>query len=94
METLHLLFLNFVPTFPLFLFSLLTYFMKEEVYRAWSRFALVWIPLSMLLIFLAPEYSTDWMYRIEKGSVALATSAIFAVVSLVIVGVKYFKSRG
>lgn len=78
---------------PLFLFSLITYRMREEVYQTWFRFVRWWIPLSMLLIFLAPEYSNDWMYPIEKGSIALLTSAIFCVVSLVIIAAKYISLR-
>ena len=86
-KILHFAFLNLVPIFPLFIFSLITYWMPETIYRAWFKFALVWIPLSMLLIFISPEYSSDWMYRIEKGSVAFGMSALFVIIStLIIVG--------
>ena len=78
---------------PLFLFSLITYKMREEVYQAWFRFVCWWIPLSVLLIFIAPEYSHDWLYPIEKGSVALLTSAIFLIVSLLIIVAKYISLR-
>ena len=78
---------------PLFLFSLITYKMREEVYQAWFRFVRWWIPLSVLLIFIAPEYSHDWLYPIEKGSVALLTSAIFLIVSLLIIVAKYISLR-
>jgi len=70
---------------PLFFLSLITYWMRNEVYEAWFRFARWWIPLSMLAIFIAPEYSSDWMYRIEKGSVAFITSALFVAISTIII---------
>jgi len=82
---LHSFFIHFLPFIPLFLFSLVTYKMRDEVYRAWLRFAYVWVPLSMVLIFLAPEYSTDWMYPVVKGTVASFTSLLFVIISLVII---------
>jgi hypothetical protein len=85
--------LTFVPIIPLFILSLITYKMRDEVYRAWLRFAYVWIPLSMLLIFLAPEYSADWMFPIVKGTVAFFSSLLFAGISLILIIYKYFASR-
>lgn len=81
----------FLPIFPAFLFSLITYKMRDEVYRTWFKFARWWIPLSMLVIFLAPEYPSNFMSPIEKGTVALLFSALFVIISTVIVGRKYFR---
>jgi hypothetical protein len=67
--------------------------MREEVYQAWFRFARWWIPLSMVLILISPEYSGDWMYPITKGTVAFLTSGIFIVVSVLIIFVKLLRSR-
>lgn len=76
---------NLLPIIALFLFSLITYKMRDEVYRAWLRFAYVWVPLSIVLIFLSPQYSTDWMYPVEKGTVAFLTSALFVIISLILI---------
>ncbi len=76
---------------PLFLFSLITYWMREEIYKSWFRFARWFIPLSMLLTLIAPEYSSDWLYPIVKGTVALLTSIIFAALSLLIILIKYLR---
>ena len=84
-------FIFWSPT--VFVFSLITYFLSENIFRAWFRFTVWFVPLSMFLIFLAPEYSTDWMYRVEKGSVAVATSGIFSLVSTLIITVQYLWSR-
>lgn len=78
---------------PLLALSIITYFMREEVYRTWLRFAQWWIPLSMLAIFIAPEYATDWMLRIEKGSVAFFSSVLFIIISLILIAWKYFATR-
>jgi len=47
----------------------------------------------MLAILIAPEYSSDWMYSIEKGTVAFATSALFALVSLIIIIARWASLR-
>lgn len=77
------------PVLFFFFLSLLTYKMRDEVYRAWSRFAMVWVPLSMFLILIAPEYSADWMFPVDKSSVAFFSSAAFVVISLLVIAWKY-----
>lgn len=88
---LHFFFIHTIPVLPLFIFALITYFMREEVYKAWFRFARWWIPLSIALIFLSPEYSSDWILPIEKGSVALTTSILFVCISLIVIALKYWR---
>ncbi|MDE1919792.1 MAG: hypothetical protein KGH56_03855, partial [Patescibacteria group bacterium] len=39
------------------LFSLITYFLPEAVFRAWARFTTWWIPLQILAVVLTPESS-------------------------------------
>lgn len=82
--------MNLLPIIPLFLLSIIIYKMRDEVYRVWLRFAYVWVPLSMLLIFLAPEYSGDWMYPIVKGTVAFFSSLLFIIISLILIIWKWF----
>jgi hypothetical protein len=82
-----------LPIFPMLLFSLITYRMTEEIYTAWFKFARWWIPFSMFAIFLAPEYSSNFMSPIEKGTVALTFSALFVIISAIIVGTKYFRRK-
>lgn len=92
MQDLHLYFLLLLPVFPLFILTIMMFFVRFETYEPWFRFARLWIPLSMLAIFFAPEYS-NFMNPIEKGSVALITSALFILISLVIIGLKYFSLK-
>lgn len=73
----------FLPLFPLFLFSLITYKMREEVFQSWFRFARVYIPASMLLILLAPSYSSNWMFPYDKGRAAFLFSSLFIIISIV-----------
>lgn len=71
------------PILPLFLFSLITYKMREEVFQLWFRFARVYIPASMLLILLAPSYSSNWMFPYDKGIAAFLFSSLFIIISIV-----------
>lgn len=82
----------FLPFLPLFLFSLITYRMREIVFQAWWRFARIATLLSIGLIFIAPSYSHDFMFPIEKGSVALITSAFFVIMSAIILIRAYRKA--
>ena len=92
MGILYSTIMNFFPIIPLFLFSLITYKMRDEVYHAWLRFAYVWIPLSMLAIFVAPEYSYDWMFPVVKGTVAFFSSLLFLIISLILIAYRALRS--
>lgn len=86
---------NLLVFVVLLLFSLITYKMRDEVYRAWLRFSYFWIPLSMVLILLSPEYSGGYipLYSITKSSVAFVSSLLFVIISLTIIAWKYFSTR-
>lgn len=83
----------FFPVVPLLIFAGLTFFLNEQIYKSWFLFARFWTPLSMVAVLLAPEYGGHFMNPIEKGSVALFMSAIFIVVSIIIIGIKYFSLK-
>ena len=81
MGVLYNTIINFFPIIPFFVLAIITYKMRDEVYRAWLRFSYVWVPLSMFLILLAPEYTTDWMYPVVKGTVAFFSSILYLALS-------------
>ena len=82
-----------LPVFPVMIFSLVTYLLRMDVYTTWFKFVRWAIPLSLVLILIAPQYDSDWMFPMDKGTVAFAASAIFSVVSLVIILLKYFSTQ-
>jgi len=75
----------FAPLAPLFLFSLITYFLREEVFQAWLRFVKWWIPLSILLVLIMPDgQGGGYMPSlIDKQTIAFLMSSIFIFVSTV-----------
>lgn len=85
MDIAYNIIINFFPVIPLFIFSLIIYKMREEIFESWWKFAKIWIPLSMLAILVAPSYSHNWIFPIVKGSVALFSSSIFVIISLVLI---------
>lgn len=36
-------------------FSLITYRMKEDVFKAWIKFAVWWIPMTIILVLISPD---------------------------------------
>lgn len=87
--------INFLPIFPLFLFSLIAYFMREEIFRAWVRFATWWIPISMFCILITPtDYGGAGIgMSLGKPDVALVTSFFFVLISLILIAYKFFKLK-
>ena len=81
--------------FPfVFLFSLITYKMRDEVSRAWITFAKWWVPAQILLVLLTPESSGGYFVVIlDKQLVAILLSALFVLISLLLIIYKWFSSR-
>lgn len=92
----------FVVIKPLYLFSLIftitafvLAFVSIKIFNSWLRFAMWWLPLSVILIAITPSTSNSWMplYFIGKDTVALVMSALFTLISLVIIVWKQFGLR-
>lgn len=82
---------------PLFLFSLITYKMRDEVSRAWMYFAVVWVPLSIIAAAVTPDSPGGGFgpqISIGKGDTAIVMSLLFVVISLIVIVWKYFATRG
>lgn len=90
------LIVSLIPVLPVFIFSLITYFMRDSVYKAWARFAVVWVPVSMLLILMTPEASGGGFgpaLSFGKSDTALIVSALFILISAGIIVVQYIRTR-
>ena len=89
-EILYTIMLALFPIILLFIFSLITYKMREEVFAAWWKFARVFIPLSVFAVLIAPSYSNNSFFPIdEKGSVLLYFCLNFVISSVLIIFLKY-----
>ena len=74
--------------FPLALLSLATYFLRDEIFFIWMRFARWFIPISIFLILISPNNKTDWMFPNDKGHVSFYLSILFLGISILIVLIK------
>ena len=83
-DTFGLAIYIFAPLAPVFLFSLVTYFLREEVFQVWMRFAKWWIPLSIFFVLIMPDgQGGGYMPSlIDKQTIAFLMSSIFILVSL------------
>ncbi len=94
LDTLSSIEIIFVPILSLPLLSLITYKMKEEVFNAWIKFTIWFVPLSMIAILLTPvDDGGSWSIPL-KGPVALLTTGLFFTISLIIICWKHFSLRG
>lgn len=84
--------INLLPFLPLFLLSILASFLRPAIFKAWAKFALVWIPFTMLCIAAAPEYSQS-LLPIVKGSVAFYLSILFVIISIGIMCAKWLSLK-
>ena len=82
----------FIIFLPLFLFSIVTYKMSDKIFQSWLKFTYIWIPLTIVLTLLAPEYGGN-LLPIEKDSVSFAMSTLFLLISLILVIYKHLSSK-
>ena len=75
-----------------FLLSLITYRMTDQIFHSWIKFAYFWVPLTLITVALVPEYSNS-LLPIEKGNVSFFMSLVFLVISLIIILTKHFSLR-
>lgn len=90
---LHNIIINFLIFIPLFLLSLITYKMRDEIFRTWMKFTYVWIPLTLILVFIAPEYQNSWLPIYEKGFVSFVMSFLFFLISLILILIKHISLK-
>ncbi len=79
---------------PLFLLSLITYKMKEQVFNSWIKFTIWFVPLTIFLTFITPDSSGSFgLPAFGKGLVAFLLTALFTIISILIILVRSFTSR-
>jgi hypothetical protein len=88
-QTLSLFFLVML----VFLLSPL-YFLREEVYLAWRKFALWYLPIAAILLFIARPSGGGMSLGFDRESLTFHFSAYFALISILIMFIKSIKLRG
>src|SRR3989338_106734 len=89
---IHNIIIELLPFVAVFILSLITYKMRDQVFHSWLKFAYFWVLLTIILTILAPEYDSSFV-SLTKGLVSFTLSAIFLLISLIIIIIKSFSSK-
>lgn len=71
------------------------FFTRNQVFSAWLKFAKWWIPLTVLLIVLSPTDGSSAFFPalFSKELTSMWMSGLFVVISLFIIGFRFFISK-
>lgn len=79
------------PILPIFVISLITYFMRREVYKAWLIATAVWLPVMFFFTYLvANEGGSLGFGDMYSGLVLVGVYAFYLVLSVLTIAIKYF----
>jgi hypothetical protein len=73
---------------PFFLFSVVLFFIKNEVYKHWAHFSYVWLPLSLVLISMVDSENTGGIglpHPSDAAYLALLMVVIYVFISITII---------
>jgi hypothetical protein len=72
-------------TLSLLVVSPVLFFVRDEVFKKWLRFAGVWFGIAAVLVILTPESSGGWGPSLNptKESVSIWMASLFVIISLV-----------
>jgi predicted MFS family arabinose efflux permease len=74
--------------------SLFLFFISDNVFKKWLRFAIAWFIVDVVLIALAPTYTGGWMnFGPTKESVSIWMGVLFVIISLVLIIWQSLKER-
>lgn len=75
--------------------SVFLLFVPETAWHAWLRFARWWLPLSILLIILTPDFNGNILILIDYSKLATAKymGMLFAILSMIILGWHTFRTK-
>jgi len=76
-----------------FIVSLFLFFIRDNVFLKWLRFAAGWIVLSAIFIILAPEYSSGVVGNPTKETISIWMGSLFVIISLALIFLEWKKSK-
>ena len=65
---------------PLFVFSLITLRMREEVFRTWIHFAIWFVPLSVVLIIMSPDRGGGMLFPTTRAILSILLPILFSII--------------
>lgn len=69
-------------------------FIANVVFEKWISFAAIWIPLTLFLIAITPEYRGGWInLDPDREMVSIWMSSLFTIISIIILAYQSYKLR-
>ena len=82
----------FLVFIPIFILSLITYFLKDEIVSAWLHFSYWWVPITMFLTIITPISSPSYIGLSWSGeTTSFFMSCLFVIISLIIIIIQILK---
>ncbi len=82
-----------IKIFPIILFfSLITYTMRFEVFKLWSKSLYIWLIVYVALVFFSPEYSNSFLPINERALASSVMQVLFIIGSVAIIVYNHFSS--
>lgn len=94
-DTINFIGYSSYPFVPLFLLSLISFFLREEVFRAWLRFTYWWLPVYIIAVYFVASNSSGGFgipNVFDQQTVSFIFSGLFLIISLVIITIKSLTS--
>jgi hypothetical protein len=84
----------FYISLSLFIILVIASLLPEVFFIAVGRFAIWWIPITLLATFLSPEYGGSGIVSAGRESYSILFSSLFFIISIIIILTKLYKTRG
>ena len=78
---------------PIFIFSVITYFLKEKTFLAWIKFTLWWVLISFFLIAIIPSIDDYYFFGNMKKTITWVSVGGYAIFATILILVKSWKLR-
>lgn len=82
----------FVFSVPLLFISSLLFFLREKTFNAWAKFAIIYVPISIILIWISSPRG-DLLFSSLREIFIFSFPIIFFIISLIVITIKSFKSH-
>lgn len=78
---------------PMFVFSLATYFMQEQIFQSWRKITLVFLGVLLVLFLISPERPDPMSLAPSKEVIVWYVVSVYALSSTALLAVKSWKLR-
>ena len=83
--------IHFIIWPALIVCALINMFTKENVVKSWKRFTLIYLFIYLFIVILTPYYGGDAFFSVQKSIFALALSALYLFISIILIIYKSLK---